>query len=79
MSQDRYLPPYVRLIFSSAAKRKFQRAMSNVPSDAPRSFWRKLVRTSIEVDAGANGAGVLCVPKTLSSGVVVVKSAKDGM
>src|SRR5258705_11233862 len=58
MSQDRYLPPYVRLIFSSAAKRKYQRAMSNVPSDAPRSFWRKLVRTSIEVDAGANGAGV---------------------
>src|SRR5260370_33052142 len=58
MSQDRYLPPYVRLIFSSAAKRKFQRAMSNLPSDAPRSFWRKLVRTSIEVDAGANGAGV---------------------
>src|SRR5258705_1670625 len=58
MSQDRYLLPYVRLIFSSAAKGKFQRAMSNVPSDAPRSFWRKLVKTSIEVDAGANGAGV---------------------
>src|SRR5712672_4704674 len=58
MSQDRYLPPYVRLILSSAAKPKFQRTMSNVPSDAPRSFWRKLVRTSIEVDAGANGASV---------------------
>ena len=31
--------------------------MSNVPSDTPRSFWRKLVRTSIEVDAVANAAG----------------------
>src|SRR6267154_6087322 len=43
---------------SSAAKRKFQRAMSNVPSDAPRSYGRKPVRTSIEVEAGADGAGV---------------------
>jgi hypothetical protein len=32
--------------------------MSNVPSDAPRSFRRKPVRTSIEVDAVANPAGV---------------------
>ena len=32
--------------------------MSNVPSDAPRSFRRKSVRSSIEVDAIANAAGV---------------------
>ena len=32
--------------------------MSNVPSDAPPSFWRQLVRNPIEVDAVANGAGV---------------------
>jgi PAS domain-containing protein len=32
--------------------------MSNVSSDAPRSFGRKPVRTSIEVDAVVNGAGV---------------------
>ena len=32
--------------------------MTNVPSDAPRSFWRKLVRKSIKVDAVANAAGV---------------------
>jgi PAS domain S-box-containing protein len=32
--------------------------MSDLPSGAPRTFWRKLVRTSIEVDAGANGASV---------------------
>jgi PAS domain S-box-containing protein len=30
--------------------------MSNVPFDAPRSFWRKLARHSIEVDALANAA-----------------------
>ena len=33
--------------------------MSNVPSDAPRSFWRKLVRNSIKVKAVANAAGVI--------------------
>ena len=33
--------------------------MSNVPSDAPRSFARKPARTSIEVDALVNGAGVV--------------------
>jgi two-component sensor histidine kinase len=32
--------------------------MSNMPSDTPRSFRRKPVRTSIEVDAIANAAGV---------------------
>ena len=32
--------------------------MTNVPSDTPRSFRRKPVRTSIEVDAVANAAGV---------------------
>src|SRR4051794_18673807 len=60
MNQDRYLPSSVRLIFSSGVKRKSQRTMGNVPSEAPRSFWRKLVRNpSIEADAGSNGAGVL--------------------
>jgi PAS domain S-box-containing protein len=33
--------------------------MSNVSSDKPRSFWRKLVRNSIKVDAVANAAGVI--------------------
>ena len=33
--------------------------MTNVSSDTPRSFWRKLVRTSIKVDAVANAAGVI--------------------
>src|SRR5437879_1668706 len=33
-------------------------AMSNAPSDTPRSFWRKPVRTSLEADAVANAAGV---------------------
>src|SRR5258705_5785091 len=56
--QGGYLPAYVRLILSAAAKPKFQCTMSNVPSSAPRSFWRNLVRTSVEVDAGANGASV---------------------
>src|SRR5258707_8737704 len=32
---------------------KSSSTMSNAPSDAPRSFWRKLVRSSIEVDAKA--------------------------
>ena len=32
--------------------------MTNVPSDAPRPFRRKPVRTSIKVDAVANAAGV---------------------
>src|SRR5258707_4759678 len=35
---------------------KSSSTMSNAPSDAPRSFWRKLVRSSIEVDAVANAA-----------------------
>jgi len=30
--------------------------MSNLPSDAPRSFWRKFVRSSIRVDAAAKAA-----------------------
>jgi PAS domain S-box-containing protein len=38
---------------------KISSKMSNVPSDAPRSFWRKLVRNSIEVDAVANAAGAV--------------------
>jgi hypothetical protein len=29
--------------------------MSNAPSDAPRAFWRKLERRSIEVEADAAG------------------------
>ena len=33
--------------------------MTNVPSDAPRPFWRKFVRKSIKVDAVANAAGVI--------------------
>jgi PAS domain-containing protein len=33
--------------------------MSNLPSDAPRSFSRKFVRRSIEVDALANAADVI--------------------
>ena len=33
--------------------------MTNVPSDTPRSFWRKIVRKSIKVDAVANAAGVI--------------------
>jgi len=32
---------------------KSSSTMSDAPSDAPRSFWRKLVRSSIEVDAKA--------------------------
>src|SRR5260221_2252771 len=35
---------------------KSSSTMSNAPSDAPRSFWRKLVRTSVEVDAVATAA-----------------------
>src|SRR5258705_7331048 len=35
---------------------KSSSTMSNAPSDAPHSFWRKLVRSSIEVDAVANAA-----------------------
>src|SRR5260221_1743020 len=37
---------------------KSSSTMSNAPSDAPRSFWRKLVRSSIEVDTVANAADV---------------------
>jgi PAS domain S-box-containing protein len=33
--------------------------LTNVPSDTPRSFWRKLVRRTIKLDAVANAAGVL--------------------
>src|SRR6201993_373180 len=33
--------------------------MTNVPSDTPRSFWRKLVRKSIKNEAVANAAGVI--------------------
>ena len=33
--------------------------MTNVSSDTPRSFWRKLVRNSIKMDAVANAAGVI--------------------
>jgi PAS domain-containing protein len=31
--------------------------MSNLTSDAPRSFWRKLVRSSVKVDAAPKAAG----------------------
>ena len=33
--------------------------MTEIPSDTPRSFWRKLVRNSIKVKAVANAAGVI--------------------
>ena len=33
--------------------------MSDASSDAPRSFWRKLVRKPIKMDAVANAAGVI--------------------
>ncbi len=33
--------------------------MTEIPSDTPRSFWRKLVRNSIKVKAVANGARVI--------------------
>src|SRR6201988_5534033 len=33
--------------------------MTNVPSDTPRSLWRKLVRKSIKRDTVANAAGVI--------------------
>ena len=33
--------------------------MSDASSDAPRSFWRKLVRNSIKVDAVANATGIV--------------------
>jgi len=33
--------------------------MSNLPSDAPPSFWRKLVSSSIKVDAAAKAAGAV--------------------
>jgi len=33
--------------------------MTNVTSDTPRTFWRKLMRKPIKVDAGANAAGVI--------------------
>ena len=33
--------------------------MTNISSDRPRSFWRKLVRNSVKVEAVANAAGVV--------------------